>query len=410
MQFKVFKRRVKDGFFGKTTNTALDVQLQEMADARFGATYILAKTEIKHVPHFSTDLFGNFIVGAEPLEDAKNLAKAALEKTNAGKKIVGAISVIGEATDTVIRKIKAMISEFFQNLLQKVRCVYGEIVFASKWVTEYATWMVAEFAGNISECIPGWGYVQNAADIYSGVKQAIFKGKDFATQLYAGRGVELLGGHPSVIANALARHSLAGVAGGLKTAAVGVTKTGLEIAGDAFAGVGTLVSALTGMFDRVITVVDWLVQISLMDSVLAKAKQEWDNRGSKTAMVNNHQAFSEWFQSAVIHTPVIAALVMGSGFVAHPYKFLQLITPNNQIKSQSDFEKGIRYIEKLKDLSVSYVQEYIDAYSVDFTSEDDFVSARLAELKTGQGILHGEEIAVVVTQPLPKLQPRAATI
>ncbi|EOG7658745.1 hypothetical protein ACLINP_001992 [Vibrio cholerae] len=409
MQYKILKRRIKDSLFGRTTNTALDVQVQEMADARFGAVYILANTDVKVVPHFSTEFVSNFIVGSEPIDDAKNLAILALAKSSAGRKVVSVVSIIGEATETVIRKIKGMISEFFQNLFQKVYHVYGKIALASKWMTEFATWAVAEFAGNISNCIPGWGYVQNAADIYSGVKQAIFKGKDLVTQRYAGRGVELLGGHPSVIAKALARHSLAGIAGGLKNAAVGITKTGLAIAGDALAGVGTLVSILSGIFERVVNIVDWLVQICLMNSTFEKAKKEWHNRGSKTSMVNNHQAFSEWFQSVVIHTPVIAAVVMGSGFVAHPYKFLQLVTANGKVKSQSDFDKGIKYIKKLKKRSVSYVQEYTDAYSVDFTSQDGLVAARLIEIKTGKGILDGEEFVVAVTQPLPKSQSGTAS-
>ncbi|MCG7498053.1 hypothetical protein MHO82_14375 [Vibrio sp. Of7-15] len=400
MQFKIFKRRVKDTVFGSTKDTAIGVQRQDMADARMGATYMLAKTDISKIPSFSTDLAGNFLVGTEPLADMKNISMSLLQKTNAGRKVVSAVSVVGEAASAVIQKIKAMISEFFQGLLHKIKSVYGETLWAAEWVVEYGTWMAAEFAGNISNCIPGWGYVQNAADIYSGVKQAIFKSKDFVTQMYASRGVNLLGGHPSIIANALARHSLAGVAGGLKTAAVGITKTGLEAAGDAFAGIGTLVSALSGMFDRVIKAVDWMIQTCLVDSVLTRAKKEWNNRASSTSLVHDHKRFSEWFQNSVITTPVIAALVMGSGFVAHPNKFLQLLNANGTITSQDSFSKGIVYIEKLKDLSTSYVQEYTDGYGVDFTSKDGMVSARLAELKTGKGILHGEEIAVTAVAPL----------
>ncbi|GLO63050.1 hypothetical protein MACH09_35580 [Vibrio sp. MACH09] len=407
MQFKVYKRRVKDTFYGKTTDTAVGVQTQEMADARMGAMYMLAKTDYVKVPSFSAGhLFDNFVVGAEPLSDLKNVSmaiidktgvasktKSLIEKSETGKKLIETVSVVGEATSAVIQKIKTYISEFFRGLVEKAKLVYGDVLEDLGWFAEYAGWMVAEFAGNLSSLIPGWGYVQNAVDIYSGVKQAIFKSKDLITQMYAGRGVELLGGHPSIIANALARHSAVGVAGGLKKTAIATTKIGLEAAGDAFAGVGTLVSALSGMLERVVNFFDYMIQRSLVRKVLKKARKEWDKRGSTTSMLNDHKTFSEWFQSAVVTTPIIAALVMGSGFVAHPMKFLSLMS-STEIVSQAEYNKGVNYIDKLKDLSASYVQEYTDGYSVEFTSEDKLVAARLSELTTGKGILHGEEFVV----------------
>lgn len=407
MQFKIYKRRIKDKVYGNTADTALGVQIEEMADARMGAMYMLAKTDYRKVPSFSVShLFDNFVVGSEPLSDLKSASmaiidktgaasktKALIEKSGAGKKLIEAASIAGEATSAVIQKIKTYLSEFFKSLVDKARLVYGDVLEDLTWFTEYATWMVAEFAGNLSSLIPGWGYVQNAVDIYSGVKQAILKATDLATQIYRGRGVELLGGHPSIIANALARHSAVGLIGGIKTASLGIAKTGLEAAGDAFAGVGTLVSALSGMLERVVAFFDSVIQRSLVRKVLKRAAKEWDNRSSTTALVNDHKRFSEWFQSAVVTTPIIAALVMGSGFVAHPTKFLSLIS-STEIVSQAEYDKGVKYIEKLKSLSASYIQEYSDNYNAEFSSKDGLVGARLAELSSGKGVLSEEEIVV----------------
>ncbi|PMK00878.1 hypothetical protein [Vibrio sp. 10N.261.55.A7] len=409
MRLNILKRRIKDTLFGKTTNTALDVQLLEMADARMGAMYMLANTDINKVSSFSNGhLFDNFVIGAEPLSDLKSVSMGLLNKTDAmaklqqskaGKSVTKAVTVVGEATSAVIAKVKQIISEFFRMLVSKVKMVYGDALYGAEWFAEFGAWLTAEFAGNFSSFIPGWGYVQSASDIYSGVKQAAFKSRDLVTQLYAGRGVELLGGHPSIIANALARHSASGLMGGLKNAAVGVTKIGLEAAGDAFAGAGVLVSVISGLFERIVKLVDYMVQRSLVGKVLKKAKTEWVNRDSLSSLVKDHKRFSEWFQSAVITTPIIAALVMGSGFVAHPYKFLQLLSPNLAAISQGEFSKGVTYIEKLKSLSTGYVQEYIEGYSVAFTSDDGVVNARLKELSEGKGILDGHEISVTSTTP-----------
>ncbi|KLN64865.1 hypothetical protein [Vibrio sp. VPAP30] len=409
MQVKILKRLIKDKMFGKTKNTALDVQVAQMADARMGAMYMLASTEISKVSSFSNaHFFDNFVIGSEPLSDLKSAASGLLDKTNAinklqqtkaGKKIVGAAKVVGDTASAVVTKVKQVISDFFRMLMNKARNIYGDLLYGVEWFADFATWMTGEFAGNFSSFIPGWGYVQSASDIYSGVKQAVCKSKDLITQIYAGRGVELLGGHPSIIANALARHSATGALGGIKNAAVGITKIGLEAAGDAFAGVGTLVSVLTGLFERIVKLVDYMIQRCLVGKVLKRAKKEWSNRNANGSLVQNHKMFSEWFQSAVITTPIIAALVMGSGFVAHPYKFAQLLTPKLEVVSQGEFDKAVVYIDKLKSLSSKYVQEYVDSYSVDFTSSDGVVTARLNEIKSGKGILDGHEFVVTKATP-----------
>ncbi len=403
MQFKVFKRRIKNTLFGNADNSALDAQLQGMADARYGALYFLAKTDMTKSKSFSVSLVDSFVINTEPLQDAKEFASKLLQKSRAGRAFASGISVIGEATSAVIAKIKAMLSDFFHGLIEKVKSVHGALLGSAEWVTEFGMFLVSEFAGNLSSLIPGLGYVQSATDIYSGVKQAILKTTDFATQMYAGRGVELLGGHPAIIANALARHSLTGLAGGLKSTALGITSIGLEAAGDAAGGAGAIVSLVTGILERIVDVVDRLVQYALVKRVLKKASKEWDNRGSSTALINDHKAFSYWFQNVVVTTPVIAAMVMGSGFVAHPQKFLQLISGDDKTnkpdmhksKYQAKYDKGVSYIEKLKSLSGSYVQEYIDGYGVEFGSKDGIVSARLNELTGGKALLDGHEFAVI---------------
>ncbi|MCL1078181.1 hypothetical protein L2734_08315 [Parashewanella spongiae] len=402
MQFKVFKRRIKNTLFGNADNSAVEAQLKSMADARYGAMYFLAKTDMAKVS-ISLPLVDSFVINTEPLTDAKNFAAKLLKKSAAGKKFVSGVSVIGEATSAVIEKIKGMLSNFFHELIEKVKSVHGAILGSAEWVTEFGMFLVSEFAGDLSSLIPGLGYLQSAADIYSGVKQAILKSKDLVTQLYAGRGVELLGGHPSIIANALARHSITGIAGGVKSTALGMTSIGLEAAGDAAGGAGSIVSLVTGILERIVDALDRLVQFALVKRVLNKASKEWDRRGDATALINNHKEFSYWFQNVVVTTPVIAAMVMGSGFVAHPQKFLQLLSSGDALnnpdvhkkKYQEKYDKGVSYIEKLKSLSGSYVQDYIDGYGIAFTSKDGIVNARLDELTGGKALLDGHEFAVI---------------
>ncbi|MCG9680146.1 hypothetical protein [Vibrio sp. Isolate24] len=411
MQIKLLKRLIKDKMFGKTTNTALGVQVAQMADARMGAMYMLANTEITKVAKISNaHFFEAFVVGTEPFADFKGAAMGLLNKTDAmtklknskiAKKASKAAEKVGEVTSAIKTKLIQLFSDFFRSLLDKVKNIYGDLLHGVEWLAEVGTWLTSEFAGTFSNIIPGWGYVQSASGLYSAAKKSVLKSKDLISQIYRGRGVDLLGGHPSIISNALARHSAKGALGGIKDFTMGVAGIGLQAAGDAAAGVGSLISLITSILERIIKLVDFFVQRSLLAKVVKRAKKEWNNRTAKGSLVNDHKMFSEWFQSAVITTPIIAALVMGSGFVGHPYKFVQLLTPKLEVISQGDFDKAVVYIDKLKSLSSKYVQEYVDSYKIDFTSKDGVVNARLNELKKGKGLLDGHEFVVQSATPVP---------
>ncbi|RSD30442.1 hypothetical protein [Vibrio pectenicida] len=400
MKMNLLKRFIKDKIFGKTSNSATGIQVAEMADARMGAMYMLASTEITKVATISNaHFFSAFVVGTEPLSDFKQAADsllsntetmAKLKRTKAAKKLSKAANKVSEVTTAMKNNIKELFAKFFRTLLDKVQHIYGDLLHGIEWLAEMGSWLISKFAGNLADVVPGWGHVRGASALYSDVKKSVLKSQDLITQIYKGRGVELLSGHPSIISKALARHSAAGALGGIKD----FTFTVAGIAGATAVGVGTLVSFVISVLERIIKLVDFFVQRSLLQKTLSRAKKEWLNRTSNASMINNHKMFSEWFQSAVITTPIIAALVMGSGFVGHPYRFARLLTPKLEAISQGEFDKSVVYIDKLKSLSTKYVQEYIGSYKIDFSSSDGVVNARLNELKKGKGLLDGHEYAV----------------
>ncbi|NOH63520.1 hypothetical protein [Vibrio sp. RE88] len=414
MQVKLLKRLIKDKIFGNTSNTARGVQVAQMADARMGAMYMLASTEITKVAKISNaHFFSAFVVGTEPFTDFKDAAMGLLNNTEtmtklknskAAKKISKAASKVAEVTTSMKNGIKDLLSDFFRTLLNKVSHVYGDLLHGLEWLTEVGTWLISKFAGNFADLIPGWGHVRSASALYSAVKKSVLKSKDLITQIYKGRGVELLGGHPSIISKTLARHSATGVLGGIKSVALSVA----GIAGATAAGIGSIISLIVAVLERIIKLVDFFVQRALLDKVLKRAKKEWHNRTANGSLVSDHKMFSEWFQSAVVTTPIVVALVMGSGFVGHPMKFAQLLTPKLDAVSQGEYDKAVVYIDKLKSLSTKYVQEYVGSYKIDFSSTDGVVNARLNELKKGKGILDGHEFAVKPAAVKPAVASRSS--
>ena len=88
-------------------------------------------------------------------------------------------------------------------------------------IAEFLGWLAFQFGAALSNAAPGWGIVTSISEMIVGFKSAFDGTKRFIQQCMSGRGVELLGGHPSVIANALGRHSLSMLGSGIKDFSVG---------------------------------------------------------------------------------------------------------------------------------------------------------------------------------------------
>ena len=386
--FRRFHRSAKDTVFGNTQDTALGVQKLEMADARLGALYFLGNTKAVPMPKFDLGLIGSFVADTTALGDLKDASLWLVKQSGPGRKVVQSAKKAKDWVADKLKPITDVIKSFFQYLRRKIVETFGDTWDGIEAIAEYIVWATAELSQVLTSAIPGWGYVQSAADMYKGAKQAVVGTIRFVDQLYSGWGVKLLGGHPSIIANALARHSLVMIGSGLKDVAVAGVKIGLQAGGDALAGVGAVFSAVAGILQRIVALIDRFIQRFRVKAVLKRAHDEWAIHGSGTCIANNHKDFSEWFQNAVVTTPIIAALTLGSGFVGHPYRFLQLLQTGDQVVTQAQFNAGVKHIEKLKGLASKYVSSYIDDYRTDFVSDDALVKARLLEIVHGKGILH----------------------
>ncbi|WP_271271092.1 hypothetical protein [Aliamphritea hakodatensis] len=425
MPFHVYKRKIQDAMFGNTQNTAGGVQADELANARLGIVYSLAHTDMNRVRSFSASPFNTLVVNTtaakdfiagqkaaysmgidaagqlidkSPLKDMKDSAMAYLKESEALAKVKGAANVVIDGVSELKAKLKQLISDFFYMMLEAVKKRYGVNMQMMEILTDFVIWGTNTFATGLSAAIPGWGYVKTAAGMYADAKKAFLKSKMLIEQCYSGYGVELLGGHPSIIANALARHSVAGIASAAKGLAISSTSLGLSIAADvsgAGGSAGMIFSVVTSIFNKIFNLVESLVQKFKVTSVLEDAKQMWRNRSNSSSKLKDHKRFSEWFQHSVIATPVIASLTMNSGFAAHPYRFLQLLEPSGNDAMKADFAKGAKHIETLKKQAGQHIREFSGGYSVTFSSDEAIVEARLKEALSGKAQLDGHEYFMV---------------
>ncbi|WP_461538184.1 hypothetical protein [Spongorhabdus nitratireducens] len=380
---------IRDALFGKTHSNAIGVQLAEMADARQGTLYFLANSEFVPYPKqvslassLLSGIFGNTVF----FEDITTLSSAIVTKTPViGTSFGQALASAGSAVGSMAHKLNAEVSSFFVRILDKLASVFGRFssTVAEK-LRSISPAVLGALAGKLVGMIPGWGYVKSASAIYQATRRAISGAYTFFSQLWSGYEVELLGGHPSIIANAMARHSLARTAGGVTDVAIETTMVGLTASGDLAGMMGSIVSVLKTVLQAIVSFVEGMIQKYFVKKVLKEAAEDWKIRESSRSMIYNHQIFSEWFQKAVIPCPIIAAITLNSGFVAHPYRFLKLLDSGNHMKSEADFAKGTEHIEKLKDISQNYIHEYVKAYEMRFSGKDELVSARLNDIILGR--------------------------
>ena len=284
----------------------MNIQAEEQADARRGAMYFLGRTQIETVASFDLGIIDNFIGNTEILSDMKSVAMSLIPAA-----VTDRLAVPVE----IMEKITSTLTGFFETVREKLQEIFGEGLIGIEWAGEFVAWALSTVVGSLASVIPGWGYVQSAGDLYSGIKKAVTQAAEFVRNLWGRRGFQLLDGLPTDIADALARHAAAGVASGVKGAGIASVSIGLEAAGDAAGGAGTIVSVVTNVLQRIANLIDWAIQRFRVSSVLSSARDHWEGQSE---LVTDQAEFSKWFRRNTLFTPIVAALVLSSGFVAHP--------------------------------------------------------------------------------------------
>ena len=349
----------------------MNIQQAELADARHGTLYFISKMNVTRVPSFDIGLVSNFLSGTSILTDIKSASTLILNRTNTGRMLVDGYQKF-ELT------ISKLIGSFFEKLNHRIFSMFGEASSVLEWTGEFISWAVSSFAGFLAEIIPGWGYVQSAADLYDGIKKGVLNAHDWLSQIYHGWGVELLDGGPSTIANGIMKHHVTGLAGGLKDMTLASVKIGLQAAGDSTAAAGSIISAVTGFLQRIANLLMYCIQRYLLNRTIYKAQEHWNQNGE---MKHNQDMFNQWFKLAVTRTPVVASLMMQSGNVAHPMRFLNLIKQTGDIITQSEYDKGAKYIDELKRMSKQYILGWEDCYKLEFSGADDYTQGILNNIR-----------------------------
>jgi hypothetical protein len=312
-----------------------------------------------------------------------------LEKIDAVAKMKRGASAVGAKvsswTDAALKPIKDQLAKIPKAIEEKLKERYGAFLGGVDFIGESLAFIGSKLLDAVTGRIPGWSLVSDAGAALAAVIKASQGAWDAIKQAYFGWNVTLLGGHPSIISKALARHSAAEVAGGLGSA----TYSSAKIAGTVTTtGMSDLVVLIIDIFLAVFAFVDRLVQRFFLKKFFNKCRAEWALRHQGSWLATDHDKFSKWFRKNVVLTPALAPITLLSGICAHPLKFLQLLGSSGDVASQSSFDAGVKYIDELKVIGSRFLRSYLDAFNFTLSSSDNFVAARVREMTTGQGLIH----------------------
>jgi len=374
--------------------TGWNVQEIETLYARVNVVNYLSSLEVQKKAVFASDAMANFLVDTTPLDDATALLKKGctmvLEHTKVGHKISqvaeGVRTAItssrpavalknvadkaAKAVDELKRKIEALLEKFVSKMMSFFKKAYSDIAWVTSFVTEVTGWLVASLKADITNAIPAWAYVQSASDLYKGLKTTVQGVTDYVSLKLSGRGVDLKSGHPEIIARDLRSHMTAKALLGAKDAGVSVGKIALTATGDTI-GIGSILSYAATALQKVFKLIDFIIQRVNLHRVLKKAKKEQANLLNCSSIALDGNRFNDWFCDSLALSPVLGALLMHSGAIAHPYSFLSLLDRLGRVRTdaQVQYTKGAEHIENMKKVSGKYIREYSGEYNVTFASD-----------------------------------------
>ncbi len=346
---------------------AYGIQIEELNDARKGAIYFLSQLQLEQAPSFNIGLVDKFLINTEALSDLKSGCELLIKKTSFGTALI-------DKVDDIKSKIQILIQSFFDKILEKAKEIFGSSLAGMSWLSEFVAWGISNFAGSLANVIPCWGYVKAGMDLYSAVKTSVTNIIKLVSQVYSGYGVNLLSGHASIIAETLSLQNGKGIAQGIKDFALKTLDISLQAAGDATAGIGNIIGIVTDILSRIVAMISYCIQRFRIKAVINQAQQAWKREdGIKT----DHEAFVKWFRFNSVITPIVPCLVLHSGYVANPLRFLCLLREENEIISQREFDKGTAYITTLKTMARDQILNYREEHQLQFTGKDGIIKAMM---------------------------------
>jgi|GEM_PF-1848120 hypothetical protein len=218
-------------------------------------------------------------------------------------------------------------------------------------------------------------FLANGVSATQGLVSAIKAGGDRFVVYARGKGVALVPGVPTTTIDGIKRGMDLSLGGEVYNVLKGGTALALEglTAGLAGAIVGIAFSAIEVLVAFAKKVHDFYrIRLFLTD-----AKAMWLQRDKPTSLHRQPYAFNRWYRKTAMRVPVIPVLTLNSGLCGDKMRILCMFSNEGEVITQEAFNKGVAYIDKLKEWGASYLAD--GAYT--FTSAEKLVAESIKPAK-----------------------------
>lgn len=279
-----------------------------------------------------------------------------------------------QPTDSRLLRLWQQIQQWIWNMAQKIYAAIREKVKAM-WDDKSGTamayipglmrklvdFLVGKFLATAAPVIGG------ILDIGGGLIKTMTAAADKYNDWLVGRNVELLGGHPGTIVEAIRSAMWLSVGEGLYTTLKGAGKLGLDIGA---AGASTIASLVIAVAEALATTIWRIVEIFRIRSFFDQARDQWHAINESTSLHLRPIEFNNWYKRYALTIPALAVLTLNTGICGDKMRFLKMFKDDSHVVSQSEFDRGSTYVDGLK----VWGSKYLDDAGFSFSSKDGLVS------------------------------------
>ena len=309
---------------------------------------------------------------------AESLGMAAKPTTGNNPKLNAMLAPIKTQLESFAKQVWDHLTSMFKKDASK-----SWIDFAGDWWTRI-TGVINTVLNQIGASAAP--FVGAAFDIVQGSARTVKACYERYVTYSLSKGVDMNDGHPAVVVKSIERTMNLAIGSGLYQALKGAVTTGVNAAG---AGAGAILSMVVSGCELIAKVVYRLWESSKMKAFFDDCKDRYARHKSAKAiadddLMHSGVAFGAWYRAAAYTLPCLSALALCSGMTGDKMMYLSMFKDQKDLApvkpgefvnpiSQSEFDRGVGYIDNLKETSKGYLSD--SGYK--FSSTDKVVDGLL---------------------------------
>lgn len=249
---------------------------------------------------------------------------------------------IVDAVKQKLDEIREKASEFARNPSDAIMDNLGTIL--RKLVDALSSRFLAEAAP----------FIGAGLELVGGIISTLDAGVTKFKEWLNGRAVLLATGHITVIVESIKRAMTLSIGSGL----FATLKGGISLGGQLMtAGAAAIVSLVSSIIEAVVKTIWKMIEISRIRAFFNEARGHWESRRRADALHKRPIAFNQWFKGYSLSLPILSVIALNSGITGSRMTFLQMYKSDSSIISQSQYDKGCRYLDSLKNWGSGYLAD-----------------------------------------------------